>query len=273
MEKEIVIEPVKFLSALNLKEVWRYKELFYFLVWRDIIVRYKQTILGFSWTLIKPLITMFIFIFVFNILGGFKSGKIPYSVFVYTGILAWNYFLDAFTSSSTSLITNMNIISKVFFPRIIIPFTAAFKGIIDFSIAALIYVFLMYYYSIFPGFKILLLPVAAFWGLIVALGFGLFFGSFSVKYRDINYIIPFFVQSIFFLTPITYASTNVPVNFEIFYWINPLAGLIAFFRYCLIGEAYMPLHLLLISIISSVVIFAIGVISFKYMEKDFVDVV
>jgi lipopolysaccharide transport system permease protein len=271
MKKELVIEPVRFFSALNLKDVWEHRELFFFLVWRDIIVRYKQTVLGFFWTLLKPVMTMFIFMFVFHKLAGFNSGKIPYPVFAFTGILAWNFFLDAFTSSSGSLLLNMNIISKVYFPRIIIPFTASFKGIIDFSIATITYFIMMIYYSISPGINILLLPLACFWGLIIALGFGLLFGSLMVKYRDVNHIIPFFIQSLFFLSPIAYSASTISKKIELFYWMNPIAGLAEVFRFTLIGQAYLPLDLLLLSLSVSLVILGIGIISFKYMEKDFVD--
>jgi lipopolysaccharide transport system permease protein len=273
MKKEIVIEPVRLFSPINLPEIWEHRELLYFLVWRDIIVRYKQTILGFTWTLIKPVVTMLIFIFVFNRLAGFSSDKMPYSVFVFTGILAWNFFLDAFTSSSASLLTNMNIISKVYFPRLIIPLTAALKGLIDFSIAAIFYVFLMFYFSIWPGMYILLLPLAAAWGLIIALGFGLWFGSLSVKYRDISNIIPFFIQSFFFLSPIAYSSSTVSSKLEIFYWLNPITGLVELFRLALTGQAYIPLHLITESVLASFIILGIGITSFKYMEKDFVDIV
>jgi lipopolysaccharide transport system permease protein len=273
MSKEIIIEPVGVLSAIKLGEVWEHRELLYFLVWRDVIVRYKQTIFGFLWTLIKPVLTMLIFIFVFKNLAGIRSGDIPYPVFAFTGILAWQFFLDAFTSSSSSLLVNMNIISKVYFPRIIIPLTAAMKGIIDFSIAALVYVFLMFYYSIFPGFHILLLPLAALFGLIIALGFGLWFGSLSVKYRDVTHLVPFFIQSLFFISPIAYSSSSVGNKFELLYWLNPIVGLIELFRFTLIGKSHLPVHLLFLSVLVAVVILGIGIISFKYMEKDFVDIV
>ncbi len=244
MKKELVIEPPKRFSSIDFKELWNYRELFYFLIWRDTKVRYKQTFLGASWAIVRPVLSMVVFTFVFNKLAGFSTSGVPYQLFTFTGILAWNFFSDGITGSSQSLITNSNLITKVFFPRLIIPAAAVLKGLVDFGIAFIIYILFMIYYSFNPGPNILLFPLAIIWEIITSLGIGLWFTAIGVKYRDIAQALPFAIQLLFWITPVGYSSAKIPLKWELIYWLNPMTGVVELFRATLLGHAYLPLHLL-----------------------------
>lgn len=273
MEKELVIERKKGFSAIHLKELWEYRELFYFLILRDVKVRYKQTVLGASWAIIRPVTSMVVFTFIFNKLAGFQSDGIPYQLFTFAGILAWNFFSEGLTGASQSLVANSNLITKVYFPRLIIPSAAVLRGLVDFGIAFLIFIGFMFYYKFNPGIQILLFPLAVFWGMIVSLGVGLWFTAIGVKYRDIAQALPFVVQLLFWITPVGYSAAKVPAKWELFYWLNPMTGVIESFRYTLLGKAYMPGHLIYLSIFLCVIIFITGVYNFRRMEKEFADVI
>lgn len=273
MEKELVIEPKKGFSAVHLKELWEYRELFYFLIWRDVKVRYKQTVLGAGWAIVRPLVSMVVFTFIFNRLAGFKTEGIPYQLFTFTGILAWSFFSEGLTGASQSLVSSSNLITKVYFPRLIIPSAAVLRGLVDFGIALLIFFGFMIYYRFNPGWNMLLFPFALIWGITASLGVGLWFSAIGVKYRDVAQALPFFVQLLFWITPVGYSASKVPLKWELIYWLNPMTGVIESFRYTLLGQAYIPAHLFLLSIGLSIVIFITGVINFRRMEKEFADVI
>lgn len=273
MNKELVIQPSKTFTSVHLAELWEYRELFYFLIWRDVKVRYKQTVLGAGWAIIRPVTSMVVFTFIFNRLAGFSSEGVPYALFTYSGILAWTFFSDGLTGSSQSLLTNTNLISKVYFPRLIIPAAAVLRGLVDFGIAFVIYLILMAYYSFAPGWNIMLFPLAVVWGIFASLGVGLWFTAVGVKYRDIAQALPFIVQLLFWVTPVGYSSSKIPAKWEALYWMNPMVGVIEGFRYTLLGSAHMPLNLMLLSLLLTLVIFVTGVYNFRRMEKEFADVI
>jgi len=271
--KEIVIAATRGLGTIRFREMWEYRELFYFLVWRDVKVRYKQTFLGIAWAVVRPLLSMVVFTFVFNRLAGFSSEAIPYPLFTYAGILAWQFFSEGITGASQSLLSNTNLITKVYFPRLIIPSAAVLRGIVDVGVAFALLFSLYLYFGFLPGLHLLLLPVAVCWGMMVSLGVGLWFSALGVKYRDVAHALPFVVQLLFWITPVGYSSAEVPSRFVPFYWLNPMTGVIEFFRYALVGTANLPSGLVLLSIAVCLAIFLSGVMTFKRMEREFADVI
>jgi lipopolysaccharide transport system permease protein len=273
MEKELVITPTRGLSALRLKELWEYRELFYFLVWRDVKVRYKQTVLGAAWAIVKPVVTMVVLTFVFNRLAGFSVTGVPDQLFTFAGVLAWNFFSDGLTGASGSLISNTNLISKVYFPRIIIPAAAVLRGLVDFGIAFVIFLGFMAYYSFNPGPSMILFPVVVVWGIVASLGVGMWFTAIGVKYRDIGQALPFIVQVLFWVTPLGYSSAKIAGKYELLYWLNPMTGVVEGFRQTLLGTAYLPLHLLCLSVSLSIIIFLSGIWNFRRMEREFADII
>lgn len=269
----LVLEPSRGYVAVNLRELWDYRELFYFLIWRDVKVRYKQTVLGAGWAIARPVASMVVFTFIFNRLAGFSSEGVPYALFTLCGILAWNFFSEGLSGASQSLIVNTNLISKVYFPRLIVPAAAVLRGLVDLGIAFLVYILFMIYYQFFPGVQILALPLALLWGIIAALGVGLWFSAIGVKYRDIAQALPFVVQLLFWVTPVGYSSDKVPAKWEVLYWLNPMTGVVEMFRYSLLGVAHLPVNLLILSGAVSVIAFVSGVYNFRRMEKEFADVI
>jgi lipopolysaccharide transport system permease protein len=270
---EIIIQPSKRFSAIHLKEIWDYRELFYFLIWRDIKVRYKQTLLGVSWAVIRPVISMVVFTFIFNKLAGFSSEGIPYQLFTLTGILAWSFFSEGLTASSQSMISNTNLITKVYFPRLIIPSSSVLRGLVDFGIAILIVIGFMIYYSFVPGWQVVYFPLVLLWLILVSLGLGFWFTAIGVKYRDIAHALPFIVQILFWITPVGYSSSKIQGKWQIIYWLNPMTGVIEAFRYSLLGKAYLPVNLLILSIALCLILFVSGIFNFRRMEKEFADVI
>jgi lipopolysaccharide transport system permease protein len=273
MSKELVIQPSKTFSALHLRDLWEYRELFYFLIWRDVKVRYKQTVLGVGWAIVRPVVSMVVFTFIFNRLAGFSSEGIPYQLFTLSGIMAWTFFSEGITGSSQSLITNTNLITKVYFPRLIIPSAAVLRGLVDFGIGFLIFIGFLVYYSFNPGWQILLFPLATLWGIATSLGVGLWFTAIGVKYRDIAQALPFVVQLLLWVTPVGYSSSKIPAKWEMLYWLNPMTGVVESFRYTLLGKAYLPTHLLIFSIVVCLIVFVSGIFNFRRMEKEFADVI
>jgi len=273
MHRELIIEPTSGLSALRLREIWEYRELFYFLVWRDIKIRYKQTFLGASWAIIRPVISMGVFTFLFHNLAGFSAPGVPYQLFTFSGILAWSFFSEGLTGASQSLVANTNLITKVYFPRMIIPSAAVLRGVVDFAIAFGIYLILLVWFQYAPGWQILLTPFALLWGIIASLGVGLWFTAIGVKYRDVAHALPFVAQILFWITPVGYSSEKVPAQWEWLYWLNPMTGVIEFFRYALLGVAHLPPALVALSLVMSIAIFVTGVLNFRRLEKEFADVI
>jgi len=273
MTTTIVIRPSRRFPLPRFKELWEFRELFYFLVWRDIIIRYRQTILGVGWAIVKPILSVVVITFIFNKLAGFTSEGIPYQLFTLAGILAWNFFSQGVTAASQSMIYNSNLVTKVYFPRLIIPSAAVLRGLVDLGIALLLYASLMYYYSFSPGWQLFLFPLAVAWGVMSCLGVSLWVSAIGVKYHDVAQALPFFVQLLFWISPVGYSSAKVTGRFVLFYWMNPMAGVIECFRYSLLGKAYLPANLLILSLAVSVMILVSGIINFKRMEKEFADVI
>ena len=273
MSSEIVIEPTKGLSALRFREIWEYRELFYFLVWRDIKVRYKQTFLGATWALIRPLMGMIVFTILFNKLVGFSVEGVPYLLFTFCGVVAWNFFSEGVAGASQSLLANANLISKVFFPRIIIPAAAILAGLVDFTIAFTLAIALMIYFQFAPTATILFLPFFLFLTILTSLGIGFWFSSISVQYRDVAHALPFIIQAVFWITPVGYAAKIVPEPYQLFYWLNPIVCVIEGFRWSMLHTGNLPMPLVALSTGMGLLLFITGLMNFLRMERKFADVI
>jgi len=226
----VVIQPTRGLAALQLRAVWAYRELLFFLVWRDIKVRYKQTALGVSWIVLQPVISTVVFTLLFGRLLKVPSGDLPYPVFALAGLVPWNYFAGSLTRSSNSLVGSSHLISKVYFPRLIIPISGVLSGLVDFFVTLGVLVILMFAYRITPTWGVLLLPAFLLLAMATALGFGLWLGALNVRYRDVAYLVPFVVQMWMYLTPVVYASTLIPERFRWLLGLNPMTAVVEGFR-------------------------------------------
>jgi len=268
----VVIRPSGKWVALNLGSLWSYRDLLYFLMWRDVKVRYKQTLLGAAWAVIQPLFAMAIFTLFFGRLAGVPSDGIPYPIFAYAGLLPWMFFSNAVTNSGNSLVGSSNLITKVYFPRIIIPAAAAGAGLVDFAIALAILVLLMVYYSVGVTWNLLMFPALVFLTLLLALGVGMLMSGLNVKYRDIRHALPFVIQLWMFATPIVYPASLVPAKWRLVYALNPLTGIIEGYRCSLFGTRFDWASLATSSAITFAV-FVYSMYSFRRMEKSFADLI
>ncbi len=273
MQDDIVIKPTKGLSLLRIGEVWEYRELFYFLVWRDIKIRYKQTFFGAAWALIRPLMGMVVFTILFNKVAGFSVEGVPYLLFTFCGVVAWNFFSEGVMRASQSLLANANLISKVYFPRVIIPAAAILSGFLDFIIAFTLAIVLMIYFQFAPALSILFLPVFVFLTILTSLGIGFWFSSISVQYRDVAHALPFIVQVGLWITPVGYAANKIPANYQILYWLNPIVCVIEGFRWSMLHYGRLPLHLVCVSSGVALLLFITGLMLFLRMERKFADVI
>jgi lipopolysaccharide transport system permease protein len=269
--KEILIEPPKSWFSLRLREVWAYRELLFFFVWRDIKVRYKQTVLGVTWAVLQPLLTMVLFSFVFGKLAKIPTDGIPYPIFSYAGLLPWQLFSRTITDSATSLVNNQNMVTKIFFPRLILPLSSGLSGLVDFGIALLILFGLMVYYSTIPTWRILLLPFLVIITILTSTSVGLWLSALAVRYRDIKFITPFIVQAWLFITPVAYSSSLIPQKWQWLYNLNPMTGVVDGFRWILFGQASNFNNMIFISIGVVVFIGVTGLIFFQRMELTFAD--
>src|ERR1035441_4420472 len=269
----LVIRPSKGFLSLNLKEVWRYRELLYFLVWRDVKVRYKQTALGAAWAIIQPVMTMIVFSIFFGRLAKIPSDGIPYPVFAFTALLPWQLFAFALTDSSNSLVGNQNLITKVYFPRLVIPISSVLAGLVDFAIAFVVLLGLLLYYGITPTAAIALLPLFVLLAIVTALAVGLWLSTLNVKFRDVRYTIPFLTQLWMFATPVAYPSSLVPKPWRALYGLNPMAGVVEGFRWALLGKSGNPGALLWVSIAAVVLLLIGGLYYFRRTEATFADIV
>jgi len=269
--KEILIEPPKSWFSLRLREVWAYRELLYFFVWRDIKVRYKQTVLGVAWSVLQPLLTMVLFSFVFGKLAKIPTDGIPYPIFSYAGLLPWQLFSRTISDSATSLVNNQNMVTKIFFPRLILPLSSGLSGLVDFGIALLILFGLMVYYSTIPTWRILLLPFLVILTILTSTAVGLWLSALAVRYRDIKFITPFIVQAWLFITPVAYSSSLIPQKWQWLYNLNPMTGVVDGFRWILFGQASNFNNMIFISIGVVVIIWITGLIFFQRMELTFAD--
>jgi lipopolysaccharide transport system permease protein len=256
------------------KDLWRYRELFYFLAWRDILVRYKQTAIGIAWALIRPFLTMVVFTIVFGRLAKLPSEGVPYPILVFAAMLPWQFFANSLSECSNSLITNANLISKVYFPRLVVPTSAIVVSFVDFMISGMILLALMIWYNFVPGWRILTLPLFISIAFAASMGAGLWFASLNVQYRDFRYIVPFIVQFGLYISPVGFSSRVVPEQWRLLYSLNPMVGVIDGFRWAILGgdsNLYLPGF-----IISLVLVFSLlfsGIWYFRKMERKFADVI
>ena len=274
MEKTLILEPGR--TEKNYwTDIWRYRELFFVLAWRDISVRYKQTIIGIAWAVLRPFLMMVVFTLIFGRVAKLPSdGNTPYALMVFSAMLPWSLFATSLGEASNSLIGNANLISKVYFPRIIMPAASVVTAFIDFLISFVILVLLMLYYRFLPGWNILLLPVFILMALMASLGPGLWITALNVKYRDFRYIIPFVVQFGLYVSPVGFSSKVVPEQWRMLYSLNPMVGVIDGFRWCILGgnsPIYLPGFLLSLAIITFFLY--LGVSRFRKMEKTFADLI
>ncbi len=269
----MIIKPKKGWQLIDFKELSEYRDLFYFLVARDIKVRYKQTVLGGLWAIIQPFFSMIVFTLFFGRLAKIPSDGIPYPVFNFSAMVAWTYFANAVTNSGNSLITNTNLISKVYFPRLIAPLTPVLAGLLDFSIAFIVLILMMFYFRIYPNIMILYLPLLVILMMLTASGVGMLLAALNAKYRDIRYMIPFLVQLWLFASPVVYPASMLPEKYRLVYALNPMVGVIEGFRSVLLGTIAFPKQILLISTLVSVILFIAGMFYFKQTERYFADII
>jgi lipopolysaccharide transport system permease protein len=256
------------------KDLWRYRELFYFLAWRDILVRYKQTVIGLAWALIRPFLTMAVFVLVFSKLVKLPSEGVPYPILVFAALLPWQFFANAFTEAGNSLISNANMISKVYFPRLVVPTSAVIVSFVDFLISGIILVGLMLWYGFAPDWRVFTLPLFIVIAFAAAMGTGLWTAALNVKYRDFRYIIPFVVQFGLYVSPVGFSSAIVPEQWRLLYSLNPMVGVIDGFRWAILGgnsQLYWPGFLL--SLFLVIVMLITGIYYFRKTEKTFADVI
>ena len=271
----VYIKPTTGLAALNLGDLWRYRELVYFMIWRDIKVRYKQTLLGAAWAVLQPILTMLVFNFLFgNIAKMSTDGNIPYPIFSYTALLPWGLFSTALNSASRSLTSNHNMISKTYFPRLVLPMASVLGGLLDFAIAFVVLIGLMLYYHVTPGLNALwALPLFILLSLITALGVALWLSAINVQYRDVAYALPFISQFWMFITPIAYSSKVISEKWQLAYALNPMAGVVNGFRWALLGVGNGPDVLVAVSAGIAIIILLTGLIYFRNMERTFADTI
>ena len=257
-----------------IKDIWRYRELFYFLAWRDILVRYKQTVIGILWAILRPFLTMVVFTFIFGNVAKLPSeGGAPYPIMVYAAMLPWTFFASALQESSNSLIANSNMISKIYFPRLVVPISAVIVSFVDFLVSFVILIGLMIFYGFVPPIQILLLPVFTLIAFFAAMGFGLLLAALNVKYRDFRYIVPFIVQFGLYISPVGFSSAVIPEQWRLLYSVNPMVGVIDGFRWSIIGntQIYWPGMILSLVLVSLVFIF--GLLYFRKTERTFADII
>lgn len=269
----LILRPSTGFLRLNLRDLWEYRELLYFLVWRDIKVRYKQTALGAAWAILQPVMTMLVFSVFFGRLAKVPSDGVPYPVFAYVALLPWQLFAFALTESSNSLVASQNLITKVYFPRLVIPISSVLAGLVDFAIAFVILLVMMLYYGIVPTAAVALLPLFLLLAVVTALAVGLWLSALNVKYRDVRYTIPFLTQFWMFATPVAYPSSLVPERWRPLYGLNPMAGVVEGFRWALLGKAHAPGPLLWVSVAAVIVLLVGGLRYFKKTETTFADIV
>jgi lipopolysaccharide transport system permease protein len=275
----IFLRPTRGLAALNLRDLWVYRELVLFLTWRDILVRYKQTVLGAAWAVIQPVIQMVVFTFIFSNAAGNTPEGVPYPIFNFTALLPWGLFSKAMNDAGRSLVTNRNMITKIYFPRLTIPVASVLAGMVDFAIAFVVYIVILLFYTFSPtstySFKftpaLFALPACILLALIATLGVSLWFSAMNVIYRDVGHILPFLTQIWFFVSPIVYSASMVSQKWQFLYALNPLTGVVEGFRWSLLGVHSLPWQLLAVSSLVAVILLVSGLVYFRNMERTFAD--
>lgn len=259
--------------SLKLREVWEYHELLYFLTWRDIKVRYKQTVLGAAWAIIQPFFTMVVFSLFFGRLAKIPSDGVPYPIFAYAALVPWTFFSQGITQSANSLVGSANLIKKVYFPRLVIPIATILSGVVDFVLAFIVLLLMMFYYGISPTVNVLFLPLLLLLALVTALGTGLWLSAMNVQFRDIRYTVPFLAQFWMFASPIAYPSSLLSEPWRTLYGINPMVGVVEGFRWALLKTDTAPGAIIIVSSLAALVLLFSGAFYFRRMEKTFADVV
>jgi len=272
-EETLVLKPTKGWISLNLRDLWRYRELIYFLTWRDILVRYKQTLLGAAWAVLQPLMQMIVFNFLFGSMANIPTGDIPRPIFTFSALLPWNLFAKALSETSNSLVANRNMITKVYFPRLVVPIASVLSGVVDFMIAFLILIGMMFYYQVAVPATIWLVPVFILLSLVVALGVGLWFSAWNLHYRDVRYFIPFLSQFWMLASPIAYPLSQIPEKWQTLYMLNPMVGVVESFRWALLGGDPVPQLALIFSAGIGLLLLVSGLFYFRRMERTFADMV
>lgn len=280
-ETVLFIRPSTGWSALNLKELWHFRELVYFLTWRDVKVRYKQTALGAAWAILQPFLTMVVFTIFFGRLAKVPSDNVPYPIFAYTALLPWGLFTKALADAGRSLVAHRAMITKIYFPRLAIPIASVLGGVVDFALAFIVLIGMMLYYNYAPnsGYQIQLtqaffmLPLFLLLAIITALGAGLWLSALNVLYRDINYILPFLTQFWLFITPVAYPASMIPERWQLIYALNPMTGVVEGFRWALLGTVQAPGPMLAVSSTISILMLVSGLFYFRRMERTFADTV
>src|SRR5580700_7566276 len=269
----LILRPSTGFLRLHLRDLWEYRELLYFLVWRDIKVRYKQTALGAAWAILQPVMTMLVFSIFFGRLAKVPSDGVPYPIFAYVALLPWQLFAFALTESSNSLVASQNLITKVYFPRLVIPISSVLAGLVDFAIAFVILLVMMLYYGIVPTAAVALLPLFLLFAVVTALSVGLWLSALNVKYRDVRYTIPFLTQFWMFATPVAYPASLVPEKWRALYGLNPMAGVVEGFRSSLVETPSSPGAMTVVSCVMVLLLLGTGLLYFRRMEGTFADIV
>ncbi len=269
-----VIRPSRGWGGLDFGELWHFRELLYFLTWRDIKVRYKQTLLGAAWAILKPFFSMVIFTIIFGRLAGIPTDGVPPAVFYFTGLLPWVLFQDGITKASSSLVTGRSLVTKVYFPRLVVPLSSILAGLVDFLLASVVLVGMMLFYRVPPSASIWTLPLFLLLVLVTGLGVGLWLSALNVAYRDIGYITPFIVQAWMYASPVAYSATLIPQGWgQLAYGLNPMAGVIQGFRWAVLGVGQPSVGLLGLSTLVAFLVLISGVLYFRRMERTFADIV
>jgi len=271
----VYIQPSKGIRALNLRDLWVYRELVYFMIWRDVRVRYKQTLLGAAWAVIQPVLTMLVFTFIFGRVAKLPTdSNVPYPIFSYVALLPWGLFVTALNQASRSLTSNTHMVTKIYFPRLVLPLASVLGGLVDFAIAFVILIGMMIYYGVAPSIHaIWALPLFLLLAIITALGVALWLSAINVQYRDVNYALPFLTQFWLFLTPVAYSAKLISEQWQLVYSLNPMAGVVNGFRWALLGTDTGPGPEMAISVVISLLVLISGLFYFRNMEKTFADTI
>jgi lipopolysaccharide transport system permease protein len=270
---KILIKSGSKIEKINLKEIYEFRELLYFLIWKDIKVKYKQTIFGIGWAILQPLFMMIIFTLFFGKFAKIPSDNIPYPIFSYTGLIIWTYFSNSLTFATDSVVKHQNVITKIYFPKILLPLSSVLSHLLDFFISFIVLIIFLLFYKITPTLNILYLPFFIFITVITSFTFSLYLSALNVYYRDVRYIINFLIQIWFFLTPIAYPASIVPEKYRSIYGLNPMVGVIEGIRWSLLGKEITSLKMMFISVSLIIFLFIGGIYFFKNMEKTFADVI
>ena len=270
-ERDIGPENESVLQSLG--DIWSHRELIYFLAWRDVKVRYKQTVLGVLWALFRPAVSAAVFTFVFSRMAQLPSGGVPYILVALAGVLGWGLVSDAASGAGQSMLANTGLVTKVYFPRIILPLAALCRGIVDSAIAAILYLAVALWLDRLPGVELLLLPLAFIYALVVAFAISLWFSAAGVRYRDVAHALPFVLQGLFWISPVGYSAAGIPASMQLLYWLNPVVGVVELFRFALLGEAFIPAELATVSVVCAILLLAGGLFYFRRVEASFADVI